>query len=280
MGPKGNERMKEGYLRYLAMPLETICGSDSILYKKGWVKITGLSFAPPHPHEYYTYNEFLDKFMDDLEFSDYFFNDNLSTPDHFNDNQSQTMITPKFKNVHNTLHHTKNGPIWNSRSCAVVCHIRARLIDDEGYFLHDEPLILIAKRGTAGDSPNMWNVPCGYIDWNENLQEAAVREIWEETGIDLTEYFGDDSYYEGLSQPWFVNTAITENKQNIAMHIHFEIFCKELPKTSLANMEKNEVAEVKWVSMDEFSKMDENEWAFGHYNRIKELTRRLLPNDY
>lgn len=44
--------------------------------------------------------------------------------------------------------------------------------------------ILLIKRGKA---PNLgrWMVPGGTLEWGETLEEAAVREVREETGIDI-----------------------------------------------------------------------------------------------
>lgn len=77
MGPIGEEIIKIGYETYLKMAL----GSESKLYEKGWVTLTGRSVAPPHPHRHYTYEEFMNKMMADQEFCDEFFEsgkDNLN----------------------------------------------------------------------------------------------------------------------------------------------------------------------------------------------------------
>jgi len=44
--------------------------------------------------------------------------------------------------------------------------------------------ILLIKRGKA---PNLgrWMVPGGTLEWGETLEDAAVREVREETGIDI-----------------------------------------------------------------------------------------------
>ena len=39
--------------------------------------------------------------------------------------------------------------------------------------------ILLQKRADNG----WWGLPCGHIDVGESVQDAALREIWEETGI-------------------------------------------------------------------------------------------------
>jgi ADP-ribose pyrophosphatase YjhB (NUDIX family) len=44
--------------------------------------------------------------------------------------------------------------------------------------------ILLLKRGEQQDHPNEWSIPGGHIEAGESPQVAAVRELFEETGID------------------------------------------------------------------------------------------------
>jgi 8-oxo-dGTP diphosphatase len=48
---------------------------------------------------------------------------------------------------------------------------------------HDDRLVLI-RRGTE-PSRGLWTFPGGAVELGESLQEAARREAWEETGLDV-----------------------------------------------------------------------------------------------
>ena len=89
---------------------------------------------------------------------------------------------PSFKNIANKFHKDKNGnPFWESRSVAVEIVVLA-LYKKEVY-------VLIEKRSnTMMDSPGKFCMPSGYIDYNESGWEAAIREVYEETGIYLPDY--------------------------------------------------------------------------------------------
>ena len=66
------------------------------------------------------------------------------------------------------------------------------------------------------DEPLKWCNPCGYLDWNEMGYQAVNREIWEETGVDLsklTNYLVTNND----EQPFFVQTHPSENRQNVAL---------------------------------------------------------------
>jgi ADP-ribose pyrophosphatase YjhB (NUDIX family) len=46
--------------------------------------------------------------------------------------------------------------------------------------LMNEGKILLGKRRDGG-----WCIPCGHVEWDENVQDAAIREFKEETGLTI-----------------------------------------------------------------------------------------------
>lgn len=46
----------------------------------------------------------------------------------------------------------------------------------------DQGRVLMGKRA-AGPSAGAWCIPCGYVEWGEEVREAARREFEEETGL-------------------------------------------------------------------------------------------------
>lgn len=53
--------------------------------------------------------------------------------------------------------------------------------------------VLLVKRGPGSTRSGRWCIPCGYVDYGEDVREAAVREVREETGLEVE-----------LGQPIFV----------------------------------------------------------------------------
>ncbi|MDD2390111.1 MAG: NUDIX hydrolase [Desulfobacterales bacterium] len=43
--------------------------------------------------------------------------------------------------------------------------------------------ILLVRR--SGSYRDMWCIPCGHVEWGEDIRSAAKREIKEETGLDV-----------------------------------------------------------------------------------------------
>jgi 8-oxo-dGTP diphosphatase len=46
-----------------------------------------------------------------------------------------------------------------------------------------EDKILLVKR--AGSYKGMWCIPCGHVEWDEDIRVAGIREFKEETNLDI-----------------------------------------------------------------------------------------------
>jgi ADP-ribose pyrophosphatase YjhB (NUDIX family) len=47
-----------------------------------------------------------------------------------------------------------------------------------------EGRVLMGRRA-SGEYAGRWCIPCGYVEWGEDIREAAVREFLEETGLQM-----------------------------------------------------------------------------------------------
>lgn len=48
-----------------------------------------------------------------------------------------------------------------------------------------EGKVLLGLRGQSSIMPGKWCLPCGYIEKNENFVDAALREVYEETHLQV-----------------------------------------------------------------------------------------------
>ena len=46
--------------------------------------------------------------------------------------------------------------------------------------------LLLVKRAEGVSYANQWCIPCGHVEWGEDVREACRREFLEETGIDAS----------------------------------------------------------------------------------------------
>ncbi len=48
--------------------------------------------------------------------------------------------------------------------------------------VEQEKILLIRRIGSYG---GQWCIPCGHLEWDEEVREAAAREFLEETGVEV-----------------------------------------------------------------------------------------------
>lgn len=159
----------------------------------------------------------------------------------------------------------KNFPIkdntgreyWISRSVAVVARI---YIYDYDY---TNKYILAVKRGNGTPDPEYvgsWCLPCGYLDFNETIKEAASREILEETGL----YIVPESLYLAKIE----DTPNKDKRQNIVFIYDYVLNePKEEVEKRLTTIfsEKDEVSEIKFINVNN---VEVYTWAFNHLELI------------
>lgn len=171
----------------------------------------------------------------------------------------------------------KNFPItkdekefWVSRSVAVVTGVFRWM---NGGKLH----VLANRRGQgAPDFQGMWNLPCGYLDYDETLEQACSRELREETGCQVLD---DENWmFAGIN-----SDPKDGARQNVSiryvLHPKATLYIPEnllFPgKLSVANRvggEKDEVSEIKWVDLESLAG---HQWAFGHDKLIPAMAEQF-----
>lgn len=124
-------------------------------------------------------------------------------------------------------------------------------------FNENKSQILLVKRGAKLiASPGKWALPGGYADINETLQQAAEREVLEETGHELSEVkflkFNDNPERNG-----------DLDRQNIAF-VYSSIASEKVQEPD------DESDEVKWFDLEQLP--NEKDFAFDHFEIIKENT--------
>ena len=129
-----------------------------------------------------------------------------------------------------------------------ICHgISAiALIDKNGR-------LLIQKRSpNKKDEPNKWDLSgAGHIDINETSEEAAVRELYEETGIKI-----------GTEEIKLIDTYLNKIKLNTGVLInHFTYLFLIKKNINLSDIKKqeSEVSSVRFVDKKKYIELSNNE---------------------
>lgn len=147
----------------------------------------------------------------------------------------------------------QNKTYWIARNVTTICAVFTS-INDEWYILANQ----------RGDN-ELWNLPCGYVDFDETIEQAAIREVYEETGILLKSINLidiNDNPKEHNQNITFRYYTIVSNPQFLSLDINSE----------KRGGEKGEVKDVRWISIAQLS---EYNWAFNHNELILNLINKL-----
>ena len=109
-----------------------------------------------------------------------------------------------------------------------------------------------------------WNFPAGHLDFNESLEQGAIREIKEETGCDVK-----------LNGICYIANRILENDLFVMIVFNAIIINEKI------SFDKEEILDAKWFDYDEIVNKMENELR-GKYVRqavMNQNKKMIAPID-
>lgn len=87
-----------------------------------------------------------------------------------------------------------------------------------------------------------WNYPAGHVDEFENITESAIREVKEETGLDVK-----------LTSVLPICETKLKNETHIIIRFVAEVIGGEI------QFDSKEILDVKWIDVKDIEKMTEKE---------------------
>lgn len=158
----------------------------------------------------------------------------------------------------------KNHPLINPKTGEVewVARNIAALVLVAGYDKNLNRYILANQRGPKTPDPEFrgrWCMPCGYLDYDETIKEAAAREVFEETGVVINP--------KNLILFYINDNPNEDKRQNVTFRFRYTIkeYIEDIKLTS-KNSEDKEVSDIKWIPIHEINNY---KWAFNHDKIIK-----------
>jgi ADP-ribose pyrophosphatase YjhB (NUDIX family) len=148
------------------------------------------------------------------------------------------------------------GKIPKGTFCKHCARFNARQIACSTVLLKDSLVLLVERAQEPG--LGSWDIPGGYLDWDETLEEAAIRELKEETGLNLD--LSDIEYLGNFSKP---NNSV--GNQVIEMYYLATKFSGHL------ELEVAEVSDAKWFDLDSLPK----NVAFDHMKILQKINKNL-----
>lgn len=96
-----------------------------------------------------------------------------------------------------------------------------------------------------------WGLPKGHVEQGETLYESSVRELCEETGIDLHKLVSGKDYLPVILYPENIKQN-THNNHTVIKKIHFFVFVllKRGSTFARTNYDRHEIADVSWINVN------------------------------
>lgn len=108
------------------------------------------------------------------------------------------------------------------------------------WVINDKNEILIQKRSAnKRHSPNKYSICAGHIDIGETPEDAAVRELCEETGIKVNK-----------NELIYIDTFKNKNENNY--HYKYTYFIETTKTIKEMKMQEEEVSELRYITFEEF----------------------------
>jgi 8-oxo-dGTP diphosphatase len=104
---------------------------------------------------------------------------------------------------------------------------------------------VLMVKSNRGFTKGMWNIPGGFIDYGEHPEEAAVREVREETGIDVRLGPLLGVYKERFQSPYFMYGFMYEGT----------------PASTVLRTDPNEIDEASWMAPERAHRETRNPFA-------------------
>ena len=125
-----------------------------------------------------------------------------------------------------------------------------------GAIVFKDEKVLLVKRGQP-PSEGLWAIPGGSVKLGETLQEAAEREIQEETGIIIR-----------ATEPVFIFDAIQKDEKG-QIRFHYVIVDLKADYIEGEPQGRSDAVDARWVSPGELNRLN-----------VNRTTRQLLKKEF
>jgi len=124
-----------------------------------------------------------------------------------------------------------------------------------GLIISADNMVLLGRKDSSSYYPDCWHLPGGGVKDGETPEQALVREIQEETGINLEMEQALIEMADDQGRGEHIKTD--SNGRRILVEMEFLVFKVTLAKTS-AQMEArpgSDLEELRWVDLKQLSEL-------------------------
>ena len=125
----------------------------------------------------------------------------------------------------------------------------------------DSSMVALMARFNRGGKLE-WCIPKGHLEPEETKEEAALREVFEETGLkaEITDYLGEVSY------------TFNQKGKNVSKTVHVFLMNQVSGELSMEHDPNHEASELAWVKLGELV----SRLSHGSEKRIAHVALELI----
>ena len=113
-----------------------------------------------------------------------------------------------------------------------------------GVIFNEDNKVLILKRlSTENVFPNIWELPSGKVDFNENPNTAILREVKEETNLDTS-----------IISPFHIFDYLVEKKEYVRHSVQINYLLKALSNEVILSPDEHD--KFAWIYKEEIDNYD------------------------
>jgi 8-oxo-dGTP pyrophosphatase MutT (NUDIX family) len=125
----------------------------------------------------------------------------------------------------------------------------------------DSSMVALMARFNRGGKLE-WCIPKGHLEPDETKEEAALREVFEETGLkaEIKDYLGEVTY------------TFNQKGKNVSKTVHVFLMDQVSGELTMEHDPNHEASELAWVKLDELI----SRLSHGNEKRIAQVALELI----
>ena len=152
----------------------------------------------------------------------------------------------------NSLGKVKHYEIFGRREVRTEGDLKGYVAGVMAVIKNDKGEYLVCEEFRCGVNETLTGFPTGMVGFGESIEDAAIREVYEETGVEVK--------IDSITQPLYINPAMSIEKMVIAYgHV-----CGN-EKTRVSDNANEEITS-KWINIrEEFPEMNKSRMSLASY---------------
>ncbi len=142
-------------------------------------------------------------------------------------------------------------------------NLQRQIVTVSAYIQNKNGELLIIQRAQHDSHPGLWEIPSGGLEWGEDPYLGVLREVKEETNLDVE-----------IEELLLVDSFVTERPENNHHFIRIGFACRMLDEIKEVSLSDDHQA-YKWVSLDSVNELSTSQFFDRFIQKLKTRPRKI-----